>query len=188
MTAILPILEDVRHKVTIDEVSELMKAGYFEEPSRIELIEGIIVEMPHEGLEHADWKMLVGEWLIGVLPSTHRVMIDTTLHLPPHNAPSPDAWVYPRQMDLKDVSGSDVSLIIETADASLRKDTVVKAPLYARFGVQEYWIIDIEAKEVLVFLPEPQGGYCEPSRYAEDTSVACKSIPGLTLRLADLRP
>lgn len=188
MNAILPILEDTRHKVTIDEVTELVNAGFFEEPSRIELIEGIIVEMPHEGFEHADWKMLIGEWLIRALPSTHRVMIDTTLHLPPHNAPSPDAWVYPRHMDLKEVSGSDVALIVETADASLRKDTLVKAPLYARFGIQEYWIVDIEALEVLVFLPESKNSFGEPLRYAADSRITCTSLPSLSLRLADLAP
>ena len=186
MNAILPILEDTRHKVTVEELTQLVRGGFFAEPGRVELIEGIIVEMPREGFDHADGKMAAGEWLMKSLPASFRVMIDTTLHLPPHDAPSPDAWVYPREIALKDVKGADVALVIEVADSSLLKDREVKAPLYARFGVQEYWIIDLETRNTLVFRPTGEGEYGEPEVFGPHVTMECRSIPGLAFRLEDL--
>lgn len=186
MNAILPILESTRHKISFDELMNLVDAGFFADPSRIELIDGVITEMPHEGFGHMDVKNAIAEWLIRTLPKAYRAMIDTTVQLSPHDAPSPDAWIYERAKPLRELKGSDILLIIETADSSLEKDRGVKAPLYARFGIQEYWIVDIEKDEILVYRPAGEGGYGAPEVVPASQTVACASLPGLSLKLADL--
>ncbi len=186
MKATLPILEDTRHKVTVEELNGLARGGFFDDPGRIELIEGIIVDMPDEGFDHADAKMAIGEWLMKLRPARYRVMIDTTLLLPPHEAPSPDMWVYPRDIALKDLKGADVAPIIEIADDSLRKDREVKAPLYARFGAQEYLMIDLETRNTLVFRPAGDGKFGEPAKCGPHAVLHCGALPGLTFRLEDL--
>ncbi|MCI4646450.1 MAG: Uma2 family endonuclease [Hyphomonadaceae bacterium] len=186
MNALLPILEPTRHKITFDELMSLVDAGFFAEPSRIELIDGVITEMPHEGFGHMDVKNAIAEWLIQTLPKACRAMIDTTLQLSPHDAPSPDAWIYERAKPLRELKGSDILLIIETADSSLEKDRGVKAPLYARFGIQEYWIVDLEKDEILVYRPAGEGIYGEPEVIPASAPAACTSIASLSLTLADL--
>ena len=45
-------------------------------------------------------------------------------------------------MDSTSVRGPDVLLAIEVATTTMRKDLKLKAALYAKYGVREYWVID----------------------------------------------
>ena len=65
----------------------------------------------------------------------------------------------------------DMLLLIEVADASARYDREIKLPLYARHGVVEVWIVDLEARLVR-FFRQPSG-----DRYTDTTSTA---MPGPT--------
>ena len=60
MNAILPLLDDIRHKVTFDELMALVRRGFFAEPGRVELLDGVIVEMVAEGFNHVDMKSAIG--------------------------------------------------------------------------------------------------------------------------------
>jgi Uma2 family endonuclease len=46
--------------------------------------------------------------------------------------------------------GPDTLLVIDISDTSRRKDSKIKAPLYKRCGVREYWLVDVDNGETLV--------------------------------------
>lgn len=52
-------------------------------------------------------------------------------------------------------------LIVEVADASLAYDLNIKIPLYARHGIPEVWLIDVEQRRLTRFLNPGEGGYAE---------------------------
>jgi Uma2 family endonuclease len=49
--------------------------------------------------------------------------------------------------------------LIEIADSSLKYDRVVKQPLYARYGIPEFWIVDVGGQEVEVCRTPTDDGY-----------------------------
>jgi Uma2 family endonuclease len=83
-------------------------------------------------------------------------------------------------------SAADVLVLVEVADSSARYDREVKVPLYARHGVVEVWIIDLDAAQVCSYRNRTDDGYSD---------VHCTSLPGpsplpglenLTVELAGL--
>ncbi len=54
-------------------------------------------------------------------------------------------------------------VLIEVADSSIDYDRKTKLPLYARSGVQEFWIIDLNAKRLERYTQPNETGYghCE---------------------------
>ena len=188
MNAILPLLDDIRHKVTFDELMALVRRGFFAEPGRVELLDGVIVEMVAEGFNHVDMKSAIGDWMIRHLPESFRAIIDSTLQLSPHNAPSPDIWICSRAIPLSEVKGADVALIIEVADTSLLHDKQVKAPIYEAHGVREYWIVDLESRSILPYRRGQDGRFIEPDPGAAGAMAKALFIPGLILDLDQLRP
>jgi Uma2 family endonuclease len=53
----------------------------------------------------------------------------------------------------------DTLLVIEVADTTLAYDRDVKAPLYARTGMQEFWLVDIQDRSITVFRQPAPNGY-----------------------------
>jgi Uma2 family endonuclease len=85
------------------------------------------------------------------------------------------------------VTGASVSLVIEISDSTLDDDRDIKAPIYEKGGVRDYSIVDCQKKELLVFRLGENGAYGEPTIVSADEPVEALLVPGLTLRLNDLR-
>jgi Uma2 family endonuclease len=49
--------------------------------------------------------------------------------------------------------------LIEYSDSSLRKDTERKRKVYAAAGIREYWVINLKAKELIVYRDPVNGDY-----------------------------
>ena len=80
---------------------------------------------------------------------------------------------------------SDVLLVIEVADSTLRYDQTIKVQLYARKGITEYWVVDLEQKQLHRYRDPHDVGYARIDRPDLEAPVAVSDIPGLTL---DLQP
>jgi len=98
----------------------------------------------------------------GIFLSADRalVWVQMPVRLDTHSEPQPDLMLLRRRADFY-ASGhpepEDVLLIIEVADASLAYDRDTKMPLYARHGIPEAWLIDVENKHMAIYR-EPEGG------------------------------
>ncbi|MEL6567755.1 MAG: Uma2 family endonuclease [Pseudomonadota bacterium] len=187
MNAILPVLEDTRHKVTVDELEALLRAGFLSHCERLELIDGVIVEMPHEGFAHVDLKAQITEWLMGRVQDPYRVVPDATLRISSTEAPAPDIRIQRRDVPMSQITGADVALIIEIADSSLATDTKAKPEKYAAFGVLEYWVIDLENWQTVRFQRNEDGMFNQSELVAADATVRPSSLPEIAFRLADFK-
>jgi hypothetical protein len=61
--------------------------------------------------------------------------------------------------------------VIEVSDSTFRYDRKIKVPLYARYGIPEYWIVEIESARLHFFRSLVDGSY---------TDVTTTSTPGVT--------
>ena len=84
--------------------------------------------------------------------------------------------------------GPGPNLVIEVADTSLRKDLRLKAPLYAEAGIPVYWLVDVNAREVLV-MSEPQGGaYQRVERARPGDVLTLADQPAVAVPVAEIVP
>ena len=58
----------------------------------------------------------------------------------------------------------DVLLVVEVAESSLRYDRTTKLRLYARAGVQEYWVVSVAGEWIEVYRSPEGDGYRERRR------------------------
>ena len=85
-----------------------------------------------------------------------------------------------------DVRAPDVRLAIEVSDTSLTRDLRKKAELYARFGIADYWVVDVKAERLHVHRDPGPAGSADIRVLERGEAVEALLIPGLVLRLADL--
>lgn len=165
----------------------MLEAGVIAPDSRLELIDGVLYEMPSDGPRTVSWSVAIMRWLIESLSHDYAVVPDKSAVLSDYDAPKPDYWVFPDGMAVEDLTGPDLLLVIEQSDTTLRFDLATKAALYARFGVREYWVIDVARRQVHVHRQPTPDGYADtPPPFEADQPVDALLIPGLSLRLSAL--
>jgi Uma2 family endonuclease len=64
-----------------------------------------------------------------------------------------------------------VLLPVEVSDTTLRYDLRIKAKLYARAGILEYWVADLNRRRLIVHRQPEQGQYLSVVAYDVDESV-----------------
>jgi len=82
--------------------------------------------------------------------------------------------------------GTDALLVIEVSDTTLRYDRDRKVPLYARHGVREVWIVDVNGDALLVYGELRDGKYDRHVSLDRPTGVPITRLPGVTLDIAPL--
>jgi Uma2 family endonuclease len=81
---------------------------------------------------------------------------------------------------------TDTLLAIEVSESTLRYDRQRKAPIYARHGIPELWIFDIEAKQVYVSRNPTPDGYQQTFTADQPASMQILALPGLTLDISSV--
>ncbi|HKA22520.1 MAG TPA: Uma2 family endonuclease [Blastocatellia bacterium] len=166
---------------TVDEYHQLVERGFLSEDSPVELIEGEVVRMSPIGSRHAGVVNRSTMYLNRLLADVVVVSVQNPIRLSDVSEPQPDiSLLRPREDFYSDShpGPGDVLVVIEVADESLRFDRKVKLPLYARAGIPQVWLIDLQ-KNVVEIHSKPRSG-----RY--QMSVSLKRGDGLVIpELAD---
>jgi len=125
-------------------------------------------------------------WLVRRLPESIMLAPDGPLRLSAENEPEPDFYLYRADMNVNDVRGDSVLLVVEISDTSLSKDKLVKAPLYAAHSVQEYWIIDLASRTTLVHRQPQAGAFSEPTAVGFGEPLSIALAPGVSIMLSEV--
>ena len=83
--------------------------------------------------------------------------------------------------------GTELLVAVEVADTSARQDLTTKRALYARAGVPEYWVLDLNRRILIVHRAPAAGNYEDVQVVSESETVFLQSA-NATIRIADLLP
>jgi Uma2 family endonuclease len=184
-----PVARDAtRRPITMDEVLEMQAQGRFA-GQRTQLLDGEIHIMPPDGLRHINYAMEIGAKLVLELkPKGFFIGIQTTLHLSRYNGPSPDSYVLSAGPLVRETPADRIKLVVEVAVTSLSDDLKDGASRYARHGVAELWVVDVEHRVTHVHR-DPQGGvYPPPLQIPFEQPLSPELLPDIAIRLADFDP
>ena len=135
----------------------MREAGILGEDDRVELTEGELVDMPLIGSKHANWVSRLTRLLIRQTDVV--VRMQDPIQFPGHSEPEPAiAIVRSRSYANAHPGPGDVLLLIEAAaDSSLDYERMIKIPLYARHGIPEVWLIDVQNERMVDSSPAQPG-------------------------------
>jgi Uma2 family endonuclease len=173
-----------RHRITVEEYHRMAEVGLLAPDARVELIEGEIVEMPPIGNRHAAAVDQLAQLLHAAIGTRAIVRCQGPIRLGDLSEPQPDFTVLVRREDFyreRHPTAADVLLAIEVSDTTLGYDLKTKAALYARHGVRELWVIDLEGEKVHLFRA-PQGSvYADASGPSEPAVIPLSSLPDTSI-------
>ena len=142
-------------RFTVSEYHQMGEAGILSEDDRVELIDGVIIQMNPQRSRHSAVINQITWQFYQLVPKEKALLrIQTPILLTDSTEPEPDlAMVKPRA----DVyvkahpSPGDVLLLIEVSDTTLEYDKEVKLPRYAASGIPEVWVVNLVDDTIEVY-------------------------------------
>ena len=189
MSAILEYPQ--KHPISAEEYLRMGEAGVFAPEARLELIEGEIIEMAPVGPPHLSRVNKLNKLLVQRAGDRAIVSVQNSLVIAERSVPQPDiALLEPREDEYARSlpRASDVLLVVEVADTTLAFDLGRKLSLYARCGVAEVWVVDVNAGVIHVFREPGEAGYRSSSMAKAGQSVACAALPQVRIEVDELFP
>jgi Uma2 family endonuclease len=177
-----------RHKLTVSDYHRMAEAGILDEDSRVELIDGEIIDRAPIGASHAATTTNLTKLLVLAVADRAVVWPQNPVLLDEHNEPQPDlALLKPRpDYQQRKPRPEDVLLMVEIADTTLGRDLNIKLPLYARAGIPEVWIVDVKGRRVLVHAEPGRSGSYGHELAQGRGSLGPRLLPGVRIRVEDL--
>ncbi|HAC65441.1 MAG TPA: hypothetical protein DCF68_18400 [Cyanothece sp. UBA12306] len=149
-------------KWSIDDYHRMIETGIIRD-RHVELLGGEIVEMSPETPIHYITAKRGTRYLENLLSGKADVRFNGPITLS-DSEPEPDiAIVRLPESAYQNChpTPQDIFWIIEVAKTSLKKDLEIKMAIYATAGIQEYWVLDLSKKQVIVLRKPQESKYIE---------------------------
>jgi Uma2 family endonuclease len=143
------------HRISPDEYRRLIDSGVFDEDTRIELIDGLLVDMSPKTRAHENAVAWLNRYLVlNVDPARYEVRVAAPLTIGA-SEPEPDLAVIPHSAP-RPHHPATAELVVEVVVSSSTRDFRDKPPIYAQAGIPVYWAVDLEDRRAVVH-SRPQG-------------------------------
>lgn len=177
------------HRFTADEYHRMAELGFLAPDARVELIEGQIHDMSPIGPNHGAVVMQLNEILSDQRKKRWIVSVQHSVRLDNHSELEPDVVLLKRAPDFyrsRLPETDDVLLLIEVADSSLNFDRRKKLPVYARAGIPEVWIVDLQESAIEVYREPHFTGYEQKTICREGDKASPTAFPDVKVDVGEL--
>ena len=178
-------------RFTLAEFLALAEVGILTSSDRVELLDGVIIEMAPIGDPHAGTVDIYTEMLPSGIDWGALLRVQGPLELDEHSRLYPDLMLLRRRADFyrtETPRPEDVMLLIEVADSSVGYDRHEKLPRYARAGIPEVWLT-VLPERIIEAHTEPSGGrYTHTQIFAPGDTITPGCFPDVALPVGEILP
>jgi hypothetical protein len=184
-----PVMVVTRHKFSSKDYHQMIEIGILGEDDHVELIDGEIVDMAAIGSHHSGCTNKSNSFFSRHLAGRALISVQNPVALEDGTEPEPDIALlnvadhfYANQHP----TPRDVLFILEIADTSFLYDRDVKLLKYARAGITESWILNLNEGEILACRTPSDRGYLDIQTLKRGQSLALLAVPDVVIIFDDL--
>jgi Uma2 family endonuclease len=178
-----------RKYFTTDEYHRMVAEDILSAQDNTELIEGEVIFMSPIGSRHAACVKRLNAILNLLLGKQAIISVQDPIQLSRFSEPEPDVALLRPRDDFYAAhlpTPADVLLVIEVADTSIDYDQQIKLPLYARSGIAEVWLVNLNTRTIAVYTQPSIGEYQNKKEYGAAETIRSVNMAGLTLQAKDI--
>jgi Uma2 family endonuclease len=180
MTALLerPKKPEELMRFSGQQYDQLFEIGFLTNEDRVELLDGQIIRKPEVNSNHYYALADFHKRLLFQFDAQAMVVNQGTIFLPQDGRPDPDIVLAHHGIPRHRVPlPEEIFLLIEVSDSTLRRDRNTKLELYARDAINEYWILNLEERQLEVYR-DPKGlHYLTSFTLQEGQLASCLAFP-----------
>jgi Uma2 family endonuclease len=178
-------------RLTVQDYHQMAEAGIFRADERVELLNGSLISMSAKGTAHSSATTRTRKLLEARLGERVLLRVQDPVQLDDYSEPKPDIAIValdPLEYADHHPKPSEIFLLIEVADTSLAFDLDTKALAYARSGIPDYWVLDVQSRKLYVLRSPTEQGYQSEVILAEMTQIAPLAFPDCVLEIREMLP
>ena len=179
-------VQKLLRRFTVAEYHHLAEIGILKQDERVELVDGAIFSMSPMHSRHASIIARLETSLRQQLSSRFQVRVQLPITLSNESEPEPDIVIVQHRDDFYEQAHpkpTDVAVVIEVSASTLAYDRDTKMPVYARSGIGEFWLVDVDAEIVTVFADPREDNYGTRTVVEAPKPIVSATIDGLTIPL-----
>jgi Uma2 family endonuclease len=176
---------------TVQDYHRLSELGILDPNEPTELIAGQITLMAAKGTSHVTSLYLLANALRDRVGSTALIRTQDPIQLDDFSEPEPDlAIVRGTVLDYaqRHPRPSDIYLVVEVADSTLKHDCETKDKIYAQAGITDYWVLDVKNRRLHIFRVPTPTGYTSHLILSEPNQAGPLAFPSILLSLTSILP
>ncbi len=177
---------------TVEDYHRMVEVGLLQPDEAVELVAGqIIQKMSPQGTPHATTIRIISRLLEKRLGEKALVQTQLPIQLNNFSEPEPDiALVVADELLYLDHHPfpSEVYLIVEIADSTLKRDCQIKAIDYGSSGIKDYWVLDINNRCLHLFRNGTDQGYENEKILQENETVSLLAFPDIKIKVGEMLP
>jgi Uma2 family endonuclease len=154
---------------------------------RWELLQGTIYQIPLPTPREAT---VIRRAMSALLKfGAEHIRVRLPIVLSSEDEPEPDIAITTNTMDSyteQHPGPEDIRLLVEVSSSTIQDDLTTKAGLYARAGIPEYWVLDVENRRLYVHRNPGSNGWGDIRNLAETESVTPLAAPQASIPVAIL--
>ena len=183
-------LDPPRKRWTREECEVMVKSGL--DIERWELIDGDLISRMSKNRPHVNVTAFLAAWLYRIFGFDfvlQEAPINVAAFDNPTNEPEPDLCILRmpyREFRTSNPGPADLHLVIEISDSTLDFDLRTKAQIYARAGIIEYWVVDVNRQRLIVHRDPSAGAYKSITEYAGSEQVTLLAAPQSALTVESI--
>ena len=179
-------------RISVHDYHQMAETEILAPDERTELIDGQIFQMVAKGTAHSAAVSRLSALLIHSLGNQALIRFQDPIQLDDFSEPEPDIAIVqldPLFYEEHHPVPPDVHLLIEVSDTTLKHDLEVKARAYAQALIKEYWILDVQNRQVFVFRHSDSQAFLEQAIATEEEVIAPLDFPSCSFAVKEmLRP
>ncbi len=175
----------------VSDYHQMIESGILTPNCPVELLEGRIIRMSPQRPFHASSVHRTNKYLSKLLGNRAEVRIRSSITLGDDSEPEPDIAVVSTDINEyadRHPAPKDIYLLIEATDTTLNKDRQLKSRIYAKNLVSEYWILDLQNRQVYIYRSPAGDKYQIELVLKSEENTSIQVFSDLTITLDDLFP
>ncbi len=178
------------HLLLVEDYDKMIEYGIFDEDEKLELWDGIIVKTSPKGIKHRNATTKTTDYFYEFLREKALIQVQDPIRLNDYSEPEPDVVLAVSPLAKYASSHptpEDIYLLVEVAESSIEIDRK-KAVKYARNGIIQYLILNLNTNELEDYCEPSADGYRSKKTYGENESFNLVAFPDVEIKVGDLLP
>ncbi|MBX7174130.1 MAG: Uma2 family endonuclease [Pyrinomonadaceae bacterium] len=178
------------YRLKVEDYEKMIEYGIFDDDDKIELWEGKLVITSPKGSRHTNAIRRIDHTIEQQILDRAIISTQDPIRLDDYSEPEPDfALIEPplTKYDSRHPRPEDIFLVMEVADTTVLRDRE-KAKSYARNGIRQYLILNLNTNEIEDYREPAEDGYRFKRTYTADESFNLVAFPDIEIKVSDLLP